>query len=74
MPYYNKEGNDEMSNFTKFMRVLRNSKRYEMNCEGHLTVTDYYTGEEFTLDLTQMDEEMFEQLHLEADEEEDEQW
>lgn len=60
--------------YNKFMRVLRNSKRYEMNCEGHLTITDYYTGEEITFDLTQMDEEMFEQLKVEDDEydEEDE--
>lgn len=60
-------------NYKDFMRVLRNSKRYEMDCYGHLTVTDYYTGEEIALDLTQMDEEMFEQLKVE-DEEDDEQW
>lgn len=61
--------------YKKFMRVLRSSKQYEMDCEGHLTITDYYTGEEITLDLTQIDSEMFEQLKVEDDEEEDEeQW
>lgn len=53
--------------YNKFMRLLRNSKRYEMDCDGHLTITDYHTGEEITLDLTQMDEEMFEQLKSEDD-------
>lgn len=61
--------------YKKFMRVLKSSKRYEMDCEGHLIITDYYTGEEITLDLTQIDPEMFEQLKVEDDEEEDdEQW
>jgi hypothetical protein len=50
--------------YNKFMRLLRRSKRYEMDCEGHLTITDYYTGEEITLDLTQMDEDMFEQVKV----------
>lgn len=66
-----------MTDYRKFMRILRSSKRYEMNCEGHLTVTDYNTGEEFTLDLTQLDEEMFEQLVVNEEdeyEEEEEQW
>jgi hypothetical protein len=58
--------------FMKFMRVLNSSKRYEMDCEGHLTITDYYTGEEVTLDLTQMDEEMFAQLKVEDEDEYDE--
>lgn len=57
--------------YMKFMRVLRNSKRYEMDCEGHLFITDYHTGEEITLDLTQIDEDMFEQLVVKNDEDED---
>lgn len=58
-------------NYQQFKRVLRSSKRYEMDCEGHLTITDYYTGEEITLDLTAIDEEMFDQLKAEDDEEDD---
>lgn len=57
--------------YKKFMRLLRSSKRYEMDCEGHLTITDYNTGEEITLDLTQIDEDMFEQLSVVSEEEED---
>jgi hypothetical protein len=51
------------------MRLLRSSKRYEMTCEGHLIITDYYTGEEITLDLTQMDDEMFDIMKVEDYEE-----
>ena len=57
--------------YRKFMRLLISSKQYEMDCEGHLTITDYYTGERVTLDLTQMDEEIFEQLTAEDDEDEE---
>ena len=55
--------------YNRFQRVLRNSKRYEMDCYGRLTITDYYTGEEITLDLSLMDEDMFEQLKSDNDEE-----
>lgn len=59
------------SNYEKFMSILRRSKRYEMDCDGILTVTDYYTGESISLDLKWMSEEIFEQLEVEPDEEEE---
>ena len=57
--------------YKEFMVLLRSSKRYEMDCDRHLTVTDYYTGESITLDLSCMDEEMFEQLKVEDEDEEE---
>ena len=58
--------------FEQFMRILKKSKRYEMDCDGTLTVTDYYTGESVTLDLSRMSEEAFEEMLVE--EMEEEQW
>lgn len=55
--------------FEKFMRMLRKSKRYEMDCDGTLRVTDYFTGETVTLDLTRMSEEAFEEMLVEEEEE-----
>ena len=49
-------------------RILRNSKRYEMN-GSVLTLTHYYTGEEIKLDLSQMSEEALEEMTPEEDEE-----
>ena len=54
--------------FEKFMRVLRKSKRYEMDCDGTLRVTDYFTGETITLDLSRMSEEAFEEMLYDGDE------
>lgn len=53
----------------KLQRILRNSKRYEMN-GSELTLTDYYTGESITLNLSQMSEEALEEMIVEEEEEE----
>lgn len=60
--------------FEQFMRILKKSKRYEMDCDGTLTVTDYMTGESVTLDLSRMSEEAFEEMLVEEEEEDEEQW
>lgn len=54
--------------YTKFRRVLTGSKRYEMDCEGHLIITDYFTGEQVVLDLTLISEEVFEEIKTEEEE------
>lgn len=54
----------------KLQNILRNSKRYEMN-GSILTLTDYYTGESISLDLSQMSEESLEEMIVEEEEEED---
>lgn len=59
-----------MSNLEKLQRILRASKRYEMN-GSILTLTHYYTGEEIKLDLSQMSEETLEDMVVEEEEEED---
>lgn len=49
-------------NYFNFMQLLSSSKRYEMDCEGFLTVSDYFTGKQVTLDLNKLTEEMFNEL------------
>lgn len=65
-----------MSKYQSFMRTLNNSKQYEMDCYGHLTVTDYNTGETTVLNLTWLTEEMFEELvdDIASDDEEEEEF
>lgn len=55
-------------NLMEFKRLLTNSKRYEMDCEGHLTIIDYYSGKEIILDLNNIDEEMLNELQVEDEE------
>lgn len=57
--------------YKEFMRILKSSKRYEMDCDGTLRVTDYFTGETITLDLSRMSEEAFEEMVVEEEEDED---
>lgn len=56
------------NNMEKLQRILRNSKRYEMD-GSILTITDYYTGEAITLDLGQLSEETLEEITVEEEEE-----
>ena len=39
-----------------------------MDCEGHLTIIDYYSGKEIILDLNNIDEEMLNELQVEDEE------
>lgn len=58
-------------NMEKLKRILRDSKRYEMQ-GSILTLTHYYTGEEIKLDLSQISEETLEEMTaIEEEEEED---
>ena len=53
--------------YKEFMRILKSSKSYEMDCDGTLRVTDYFTGKTITLDLSRMSEEALVELGLDAD-------
>lgn len=55
-------------NLMEFKRLLTSSKKYEMDCEGNLTIIDYYSGKEIVLDLNNIDEEMFNELKIEDEE------
>ena len=57
-----------MTSYKNFIRTLRSSKRYEMDCEGHLILTDYHSGEQTILDLTLLSEEAFEEIQVEYEE------
>jgi len=48
------------------MNILRGSVHYEL-CDGKLTVTDYYTGKSFTIDLFRLDEESYLELQPDYD-------
>lgn len=52
-------------NYLGFKRLLGSSKRYEMDTEGFLTISDCFTGKQVTLDLNRMTEEMFNELKYE---------
>jgi hypothetical protein len=51
------------------MKTVRRSIQYEIR-NAVLTVTGYYTGESFQIDLSKLTEEMFEELQPDADDEE----
>lgn len=53
----------------EFAKLLQGSLRYEMH-NGTLTLTGYYSGKEINLDLTRITEEMLEELIVEDNEEE----
>lgn len=55
--------------FETFAEILRGSKRYEIK-GSVLTITGYYTGKEVKLDLSRLDEEVFNEL-LVTDEDEE---
>ena len=61
-----------MANANDLRRVLRSSFRYEFDSQGVLTLTHYYTGQEIKLDLSQMTDEMFEELVVEDEDDEEE--
>ena len=61
-------------NIERFYSLLRQSKRYEMQ-GSVLTISDYYTGESVSLDLSMLTEEMLEELICEdGSQEEDCEW
>ena len=61
-------------NIERFYSLLRQSKRYEMQ-GSVLTISDYYTGESVSLDLSMLTEEMLEELICEdGPQEEDCEW
>lgn len=51
-----------MSSYQEFKRTLNNSKSYEMDEYGQLTVTDYHTGKATVLNLNWLTEDMFNEL------------
>lgn len=54
------------TNYELLNRILRSSKRYEMN-GSVLTLTHYYTGESLMLDLSLLDPETLESIVIEED-------
>ena len=61
----------DMATNTEFQRLLNGSKQYEF--EGTvLTITGYYNGKRIAIDLGQLTEEMFEELVVEDEDEDDE--
>lgn len=56
-----------MTQYEKFLWILKRSKRYEMTGE-FLTLTDYHTGESVTLNLDRIDEELFSEIAVDDDE------
>ena len=51
-----------MTNYEKFHRIINGSIEYKMNVGGELTITSYYKNEKIRLDLSRMDEDMFNEL------------
>ena len=47
--------------FTRFQRLLNSSKTYEFE-DTVLIITDYRTGETVRLDLSQLDEETYNEI------------
>ena len=47
--------------FTRFQRLLNSSKTYEFE-DTVLIITDYRTGEAVRLDLSQLDEETYNEI------------
>ena len=59
-----------MSKYNDFLAILKHSMRYEFlrGQNGVLELTGYFSGKRVKLDLSLIDEEMFEQLVVEDDE------
>lgn len=50
-------------NYSDFQRLLKSSKTFTF--EGSvLVITDYYTGKKVNLDLSQLSEDVFEEISL----------
>lgn len=67
------------NNYKTFRNILHSSKRYEMDCQGYLILTDYRTGEEIIVDLTRIPEDVFEDMYTTrakyyGEDDEDEEW
>ena len=59
--------------FSEVMQIIHGSKRYEFH-GSVLTVTGYYTGERVKLDLSNLTEEMLEELAPDEDDDREEEW
>lgn len=59
--------------YAEFKNLLHSSKEYKMDCNGHLTITNYRTGASITLDLAALSEEAFGEITAEETEE-DAEW
>jgi hypothetical protein len=60
-----------MATINEVRRILGGSTQFQLR-DGILTVTGYYTGNSFKLDLNNLTEEILEELAPEADDEDDE--
>lgn len=65
-----------MKSIDEVMNILQGSKRYEFGYNeagmmSVLTITDYYSGESVSLDLSRMDEAMLDALQYEPEEGDD---
>jgi hypothetical protein len=60
-----------MGNYELFKSIINGSIEFEMEVGGQLTVTSYRTGESVTLDLSRINEDMFDELVTERDDEDD---
>lgn len=48
--------------YAEFKNLLHSSKECKMDCNGHLTITNYRTGASITLDLAALSEEAFDEI------------
>lgn len=60
-----------MCEYDKFVSILNRSKEFSFEDGTILVLRDYHTGEKIKIDLSQLDEEAFEEM-LVRDEEDDE--
>ncbi len=51
-----------MANYQEFKRTLNNSKSYDIDEYGQLTITDNHTGKVTVLNLNWLTEDMFNEL------------
>ena len=53
--------------YRTFKRILTKSHGFDLDTNGVLTVSDYYTGDEIKIDLCGIDRDMFEEIICDDD-------
>ena len=56
--------------YREFKRILTNSHTFDLDTNGVLTVTDYYTGKKIKIDLYAIDKYVFEEIVCEDEDNE----
>lgn len=57
--------------YNEFQQMLRESISYEMQGNGVLELTGYFSGKRVKIDLSMIDEETFEQIVVEDEQDDD---